>query len=47
MSKRTYYGSRAHLGVCWPGVIVSGSLAPADAHELAVAENDLLEEARG
>jgi hypothetical protein len=47
MSKQIFYGLRAHLRVCWPGVIVSGSLAPADAHELAVAENDLLEEASG
>lgn len=32
--------------VCWPGVIVGVSLAPANAHELSVAE-ELLEGARG
>ncbi len=43
MSKQTFYGLRAPLPVWWPGVVVGSSLAPADAHELAVAEG-LLEE---
>jgi hypothetical protein len=34
-SKQTFYGLRAHLQVCWPGVICALSLAPADAHELS------------
>lgn len=38
MAKQTFYGMRAHLRVCWPGVIVSFSLAPANVHELAIAE---------
>lgn len=46
MTKQTFYGLRAHLRVCWPGVIVGLSLAPADAHELSVAE-ELLEGVRG
>lgn len=46
MNKQTFYGLRAHLRVCWPGVVVSFSLAPANAHELSVAEG-LLEGAKG
>lgn len=43
MTKQTYYGLRAHHRVCWPGVIVEASLAPANTHDLGVAEADLLE----
>jgi hypothetical protein len=46
MTRQTFYGLRAHLRVCWPGVICGLSLAPADAHELSVAE-ELLEGAEG
>ena len=46
MNKQTFYGFRAHLRVCWPGVVVGFSLAPANAHELSVAEG-LLEGAKG
>jgi hypothetical protein len=46
MDKLSFYGLRAHLHVCWPGVVVSFSLAPANAHELSVAEG-LLEGAKG
>lgn len=46
MAKQTFYGMRAHLRVCWPGVIVAVELAPANVHELAVAEH-LLDSARG
>ncbi len=46
MAKQTFYGLRAHLRICWPGVITDVSLAPADAHELSVAE-ELLEGVRG
>jgi hypothetical protein len=38
MAKQTFFGMRAHLRVCWPGVIVGFSLAPANVHELAIAE---------
>jgi DDE family transposase len=46
MSKQTFYGLRVHLRVCWPGVIVGVDLAPANAHDLHLAE-ELLEEAKG
>ncbi len=46
MAKQTFYGLRAHLRVCWPGVICGVSLAPANVHELSVAE-ELLEGAEG
>jgi hypothetical protein len=45
-AKQTYYGLRAHLRVCWPGVIAEGHLAPANLHDLALAE-DLLADAQG
>jgi len=34
--KQTFYGFRVHVRVCWPGVITSISMAPANAHELSV-----------
>lgn len=46
MAKQTFFGMRAHLRVCWPGVIVAFGLAPANVHELAVAEH-LLDGVRG
>jgi hypothetical protein len=46
MAKQTFYGMRAHLRVCWPGVIVAFDLAPANVHELVVAE-PLVDGARG
>ena len=46
MSKQTFYGLRAHLHVAWPGVIVGVDLAPADVHELHLAE-ELLQETKG
>ncbi len=46
INKQTFYGLRAHLRVCWPGVIVGVELAPANAHDLRLAE-ELLEEAKG
>jgi hypothetical protein len=46
MAKQTFYGLRAHLRVSWPGVICGVSLAPADVHDLHVAEK-LLEGAEG
>lgn len=35
------------MRVCWPGVIVDVELAPANAHELRLAEELLVEEAEG
>lgn len=46
MAKQTFYGLRAHLRVCWPGVIVDVELAPANAHDLRLAQ-ELLEDAKG
>jgi hypothetical protein len=37
-AKQTFYGLRAHLRVCWPGVIADGYLAPANLHDLVLAE---------
>jgi hypothetical protein len=45
MNKQTFYGLRAHLRVCWPGVIVEMDLAPANVHDLRLAE-ELLQEAQ-
>jgi hypothetical protein len=45
-AKQTYYGVRAHLRVCWPGVIAAGHLAPANLHDLVVAD-DVLADAHG
>lgn len=42
MNKGFFYGFRAHLRVCWPGVIVAASLAPANEHDRWVVESDLL-----
>ena len=38
MNKGFFYGFRAHLKVCWPGVIVAASLAPANEHDRWVVE---------
>ena len=46
MTKQTFYGLRAHLRVCWPGVIVEMDLAPANVHDLRLAE-ELLEGTQG
>ena len=50
MTKQTFYGLRAHLRVhfrvCLPAVIVDVDLAPANVHDLRLAE-ELLQDARG
>jgi hypothetical protein len=46
VAKQTDLGLRAHLRVCWPGVIVDGCLAPANLSDLAVGE-ELLAEVTG
>jgi len=45
-ARQTFYGFRAHLRVCCPGVIVGLDLAPANVHELPAAET-LLDGAGG
>jgi len=47
MTKQTFYGLRAHLRVCWPGVIVGMDLAPANVHDLGMAEELLPFEEEG
>ena len=46
VARQTFLGMRAHLRVCWPGVIVDFRLAPANVHELQVAE-ELLSNVHG
>jgi len=46
VARQTFFGVRFHLRVCLPGVITSFEFAPANVHELAVAE-DLFEQVRG
>lgn len=45
-AKQTFYGLRAHLRVCWPGVITDARLVPANLHDLTIAE-ELLAGVRG
>jgi hypothetical protein len=45
--RQTFYGLRAHVRICWPGVLVCASLAPANADEMLVAEEELLATAQG
>jgi hypothetical protein len=45
-ARQTFDGVRAHLGVCWPGVLGDGHLAPANLQDLALAD-DLLADAHG
>ncbi len=45
--QQAFSGVRGHVRICWPGLIACTSLAPANAEELAVAEEDVLDEARG
>jgi len=42
-----FYGLRAHLLVCWPGVVVGMSLAPANVHDVHPAESLLGGAGRG
>jgi len=46
VAKQTYFGLRAHVRVCWPGVIVASSLTAANVHDLQ-ALPQLLEGASG
>jgi hypothetical protein len=38
VAKQIYYGLRAHVRICWPGVIVATTLAPANVHDTEAAE---------
>lgn len=46
VSRQTYLGLRAHLRVCWPGVIMDSRLAAANIHELTIAK-ELFETVQG
>ena len=46
LAKQTFYGFRAHVRVCWPGVIVGLELMPANLPDLKALE-DLTEAAQG
>jgi Transposase DDE domain len=47
VDQQTFYGLRAHIRIGWPGVILCGSLAPASADEMDVAEHELLDGTTG
>jgi len=38
LARQKFYGFRAHVLVCWPGVIVATDLTPANVHDLTAAE---------
>jgi hypothetical protein len=46
LAKQTFYGLRAHVRVCYPGVIVALELTPASVHDTA-AVDDLAERFTG
>ena len=46
LAKQTFYGLRAHVRVCYPGVIVALELTPANVHDTAAVE-DLTEQFSG
>ena len=46
VAKQTYYGLRAHVRICWPGVIVATTIAPANIHDTQAAE-ELLHGVKG
>lgn len=46
VARQTYYGLRAHVRICWPGVIVASTLAPVNVHDTEAAE-ELLEGVQG
>lgn len=46
LAKQTFYGLRAHVRVCYPGVIVALELTPANVHDVTAVE-DLTEQFTG
>jgi hypothetical protein len=38
VARQTFYGLRAHVRICWPGVIVATTIAPANIHDTQAAE---------
>jgi hypothetical protein len=47
VARQRFYGLRGHVRVSWPGVIVVGTLAAANVHDVWVAEAELLPGACG
>jgi hypothetical protein len=41
VARQKFFGLRAHLRICWPGVITELELAPANVHDLTIAEQML------
>ena len=39
LARQTFYGFRAHVRICWPGVITGIELTPANVHDLTAAEH--------
>jgi hypothetical protein len=46
VARQTYYGLRVHVRICWPGVIVATTIAPANVHDTEAAD-DLLQGVHG
>lgn len=46
VARQTYYGLRVHVRLCWPGVIVATTIAPANVHDTQAAE-ELLQGVQG
>lgn len=46
LAKQTYYGFRAHVRICYPGVIVAAELTPANVHDVT-ALADLVGDSQG
>ena len=46
VARQTYYGLRAHVRICWPGVIVATAITPANVHDTEAAE-ELLQGVQG
>lgn len=38
LARQKYYGFRAHVRICWPGVITAVELTPANVHDLFVVD---------
>jgi hypothetical protein len=41
VARQKFFGLRAHVHICWPGVITNLELAPANVHDLTIAEQML------
>ena len=46
LAKQTFYGFRAHVRICYPGVIVAFDLAAANVHDTVMAD-ELTQQAQG